>query len=68
MQLYIEALSIYFVDFNIASFKAPNGRPYGQQFAIYGTNGITTDQLQTNSYLSMYSNNYFMGLQTIYDA
>jgi len=59
---------MYFVDFNLSNFIALPGQPYGQQFVIYGTNGISTDQLQTNSYLSMYVNNFFTGLQTLYDA
>lgn len=61
-QLAIKSLTMYFVDFQQASFKAPPYAGIGQQFAIYGTNGIATDVTQTGTYISSYSNSYFTGL------
>lgn len=67
-QVYINQFYMYFVNFTVSSFVAPSNLPYGQQFVIYGTNGIATDQLQTNTYLSTYPNNFLTGLQIIYDV
>lgn len=38
------------------------------QFAIFGTNGVSTDTTQTGSYINSYSNSYFVGLQAFYDG
>jgi hypothetical protein len=65
-QVSVNTLRIYFVDINSASFAALNGLSYGQQFAIYGTNGLVTDQSQIISLQSAYGNNFMTGLQTIY--
>jgi hypothetical protein len=59
---------MYSVDFQKSSFKAYPYAGYGQQFAIYGTNGIATDTTQTGSTYYSYLNNYFVGLQAIYDG
>ena len=59
---------MYFVDFQISAFKAAPYAGVGQQFAIYGTNGIYTDTTQTGSNYYSYVNNYFPGLQAIYDG
>lgn len=67
-QLAINSLTMYFVDFQISSFKAGPYAGVGQQFAIYGTNGISTDTTQTGSTYYSYVNNYFPGLQAIYDG
>lgn len=67
-QLSIAYYQIYFVDFHISFFVAKPYAGIGQQFAIYGTNGIATDTTLTGSYISSYSNSYFTGLQTIYDG
>lgn len=42
-QLTIAYYQVYFVDFQISSFVAKPYAGIGQQFAIYGTNGIATD-------------------------
>lgn len=67
-QLAINSLTMLFVDFQISSFKAAANAGVGQQFAIYGTNGISTDTTQTGSTYYSYVNNYFPGLQAIYDG
>lgn len=67
-QLTIEYYQMYFVDFHISSFVAKSYAGIGQQFAIYGTNGIATDTTVTENYISSYRNSYFTGLQTIYDG
>lgn len=67
-QLAIDSLYMYFVDFDPALFI---GEPYagrGQQFFIYGSSGFATDTTQTGAYLSIYSKNYFAGLQAIYSG
>ncbi|CAM6005461.1 unnamed protein product [Sphagnum balticum] len=38
------------------------------QFAIYGSNGIVTDQTQASTYASMYGHGYFVGLQMVYNV
>lgn len=57
-----------FYDFSMSAFKAVDHDRAGQKFALYGTSGISTDTYMTVSYLSMYSGNYFVGLQAIYDG
>lgn len=67
-QLSIKTMKMIFYDFSLSAFKAVDYDRAGQKFALYGTSGISTDPYMTISYISMYSGNYFVGLQAIYDG
>jgi hypothetical protein len=67
-QIIINKLTLMFVDFSINLWSALPNKGYGQQFVIYGTNGIVTDLLSTPDNLQMYPNNYFVGLQIIFEV
>ena len=67
-QLAVQKLTMLFVDFNLSAFAAPAYAGQGQQFTIYGTSGIANDPYMSGTYLSMFSENYFVGLLMLFDG